>query len=172
LTRARALLIGALAVAVLGIGINAWAGARHHNPRDTESRIAAWQAGLTTIARFPLTGVGVFAYGHTYDAVRPPEGPGPRTPVAFDPHALPIAYAAEGGMLTLVSFIATLAIVLRAVVAAGRSSAGAPRALAFGLTAGLAALLIDGGINTVSIFLPLYLQVVPLALGVARTDAF
>jgi O-antigen ligase len=171
LTRARGLLLGALAVAVLGVGLDIAAGARHHNPRDTEARTVAWQAGLTTIARFPLTGVGLFAYGRTYDAVRPPDAPGSRTPVAFDPHSLPIAYAAEGGMLVLVSLIASLAIVLRQVVGTARSSVGTPRGLAFGITAGLVALLVDGGINTVSIFLPLYLQMVPLALGVVRTDA-
>jgi O-antigen ligase len=171
LTRARLLLIGALAVAVAGIGLNALAGARHHNPRDTEARIVAWQAGLTTFARFPLLGVGPIAFGRTYAALRPPEAPGPRTPVAFDPHSLPIAFAAEGGILALVTLTASFAIVFRRIVGAARSSSQLSRALAFGLAAGLVALVVDCGINTIILFFPLGLQVVPLALAASRTDA-
>lgn len=171
LTRARLLLAGALAVAVAGVGLNAFFGAQHHNPRDTEARAVAWQAGLTTFARFPLLGVGTIAFGHTYDALRPPDAPGPHTPVAFDPHSLPIAFAADGGILGLVFFGATLVIILPCVVRAARSASLAPRALAFGLVSGFVALLVDCGINTVVVFFPLYFQVVPLALGVSRTDA-
>ena len=131
----------------------------------------AWQAGLTTFARFPLLGVGTIAFGHTYDALRPPDAPGPHTPVAFDPHSLPIAFAADGGILGLVFFGATLVIILPCVVRAARSASLVPRALAFGLVSGFVALLVDCGINTVVVFFPLYFQVVPIALGVSRTDA-
>jgi hypothetical protein len=52
------------------------------------------------------------------------------------------------------------------------SGAGAlPRSLAFGLAAALVALFIDVTINTLNLFFPLGLQVVPLALAVVRTDA-
>jgi hypothetical protein len=170
-TRARALLAAALVLALAGIGLNAVAGARHHNPRDTEARAVAWRTGLTTFARFPLLGVGPLAFPRAYDALRPPEAPGTRTAVAFDPHSLPIAFAAEGGIVAIVTLTASFTIVLRKVLREARAAAALPRALAFGLAAALVALLVDGGINTLSLFFPLGLQVVPLALAVIRTDA-
>ena len=169
--RARWLFVGALAVAVAGVALDASAGAQHHNPRDTEARAVAWQTGLTTFERFPLLGVGPLAFPKTYDVLRPPGAPGPQTPVAFDPHSLPIAFAADGGIVALVTLTASFTIVLRRVLRAARGAAALPRALAFGLGAALIALLIDGGINTISLFFPLGLQVVPLALAAARNDA-
>jgi O-antigen ligase len=170
-TRTRALLVAALAVAIAGIGIDVLAGAQHHNPRDTEARAVAWRAGLTTFARFPLLGVGPLAFGRTYDEMRPPEAPGPHTPVAFDPHSLPIATAAEGGILTLIMLAFSPLTVELQVLRAARAAAGVPRALAFGIAAGFVALLIDCGINTIALFFPLFLTVVPLGIAVSRTDA-
>jgi len=46
-----------------------------------------------------------------------------------------------------------------------------PRELAFGLAAGMVALIAGDAINTVILTFPLILQVVPLALAVVRTDA-
>ncbi|MEA2718613.1 MAG: O-Antigen ligase [Candidatus Eremiobacteraeota bacterium] len=169
--RARALLAAAVVAAVAGFALDAVAGAAHHNPRDTEARTVAWHTGLTTFARFPLLGVGPFAFPRTYDAMRPPEAPGGRTAVAFDPHSLPIAFAAEGGIVAVVTLTASFTIVLRMVLREARRSAALPRALGFGLAAALVALLVDGGINTLSLFFPLGLQVVPLALAAVRTDA-
>jgi O-antigen ligase len=169
--RARILLVAAAVVALAGIGLDAAAGARHHNPRDTEAREVAWRTGLTTFARFPLLGVGPLAFPKTYDALRPPEAPGSRTAVAFDPHSLPIAFAAEGGIVAIVTLTMSFALVLRRVLRDARGAAGAARGLALGLAAALVALLIDGGINTIVLFFPLGLQVVPLAVAVVRTDA-
>lgn len=169
--RARILLVAAAVIALAGIGLDAAAGARHHNPRDTEAREVAWRTGLTTFARFPLLGVGPLAFPKTYDALRPPEAPGSRTAVAFDPHSLPIAFAADGGIVAIVTLTISFAIVLRRVLREARGAARAARALALGLAAALVALLIDGGINTIVLFFPLGLQVVPLALAVVRTDA-
>jgi hypothetical protein len=170
-SRARLLLAAALVAGLAGIGLDALAGAQHHNPRDTESRVVAWRTGLTTFERFPLLGVGPLAFPKTYDALRPPEGPGPQTPVAFDPHSLPIAFAADGGILAVgtltFSFITILGRIFRQARAANR----VPRALALGLAAGTIALMIDCGINTISIFFALGLQVAPLALAVVRNDA-
>ena len=169
--RARILLVAAVVVALAGIGLDALAGAAHHNPRDTEARTVAWRAGLTTFERFPLLGVGPFAFPRTYDELRPPEGPGTKTAVAFDPHSLPIAFAADGGIVAIVTLTASFAIVLRRVLRDARAASALPRALGFGLAAALVALLADGAINTLSLFFPLGLQVVPLALAVVRTDA-
>jgi hypothetical protein len=91
--------------------------------------------------------------------------------VAFDPHSLPIAFAADGGIVAIVILTASFTIVLRKVLRDARAAAPLPRAFAFGLAAALVALLVDGALNTVSLFFPLGLQVVPLALAVVRTDA-
>ncbi|HYW53887.1 MAG TPA: O-antigen ligase family protein [Dongiaceae bacterium] len=171
LARARVLLVAAAVVALAGLGVDALAGARHHNPRDTEARAVAWRTGLTTFERFPLLGVGPLAFPKTYDVLRPPDAPGARTAVAFDPHSLPIAFAADGGIVAIVTLIASFTIVLRRVLRDARRSAALTRALGFSLAAALLALLVDVGINTVSIFFALGLQVVPLALAAARTDA-
>jgi hypothetical protein len=170
-TRSRALLAAALVVALAGLGLDTLAGAGHHNPRDTEARAVAWQTGLTTFERFPLLGVGPLAFPKTYDVFRPPGAPGVHTAVAFDPHSLPIAFAADGGIVALVTLTASFWIVLRTVLRNAGAAAARPRALALGLGAALIALLVDGGINTIVLFFPLGLQVVPLALAVARTDA-
>jgi O-antigen ligase len=171
LIRRRRLLVGALAVALLGLALNTVAGALHHNPRDTEVRLSAWRAGLTTFEHFPLLGVGPLAYGRTYPALRPPNAPGPRSPVAFDPHSLPLAYAAEGGLVSLVALVGAVGIVLWQLVRAAQGAAPTARMLAFGVAAGFIALLVDSGLNTVSVFFALFLQVVPLGLAVVRTDA-
>ena len=169
--RTRMLLVAALVVALAGIGLDLLAGTRHHNPRDTEARAVAWRTGLTTFERFPLLGVGPFAFPKTYDEMRPPEAPGTRTAVAFDPHSLPIAFAADGGIVAIVTLAVSFFLVFREVLrAAGRAPAPA-RMLGLSIAAGLAALMFDGTINTLSLFFPLGLQVVPLALAVVRTDA-
>jgi hypothetical protein len=171
LARARVLLAAALVVALAGVALDAVAGAAHHNPRDAWARAVAWRTGLTTFERFPLLGVGPFAFPRTYDAMRPPDAPGNRTAVAFDPHSLPIAFAAEGGSVALVTLIASFTIVLRKVLRDARGASGGARVLGLGLAAALIALLIDVSINTLNLFFPLGLQVVPLALAVVRTNA-
>lgn len=169
--RRRRLLAVALAIALIGLGLNALAGGLHHNPRDTEARLAAWRAGLTTFERFPLLGVGPLAYGRTYAALRPPAAPGPQTPVAFDPHSMPLAFAADAGLVAVASLTAWYVIVLRRIIRAAGAAAGTPRLVGFGLAAALVALLVDGALNTVSLSFALVLQVAPLALAVLRTDA-
>jgi len=169
--RARPLLAAAVVVALAGVALNAAAGASHHNPRDTEARAVAWRTGWTTFQRFPLLGVGPLAFPRTYDAMRPPEAPGTRTAVAFDPHSLPIAFAADGGIVAVVTLTACFTIILRTVLREARGAAALQRALGFGLAAGMVALLFDCSINTLNLIFPLCLQVVPLALAVVRTDA-
>ena len=137
------LLAAAVAVALAGVALNAVAGASHHNPRDTEARTVAWRTGLTTFLRFPLLGVGPLAFPKTYAEMRPPEAPGTRTAVAFDPHSLPIAFAADGGIVAIVTLTASFTIVLRTVLREARRAPALPRALGLGLAAALVALLLD-----------------------------
>jgi len=169
--RARALFAAALVVAVAGIALDLTAGASHHNPRDAEARTVAWRTGLTTFLRFPLLGVGPLAFPKTYGELRPPDAPGERTAVAFDPHSLPIAFAADGGIVAIVTLIAAYTVMLRRVLRAASAAPPVARSLGFALAAALVALLVDCGINTLRLFFPLGLQVVPLALAVVRTDA-
>jgi len=171
LARQRRLLVAALLIGLAGLTLDATLGSLHHNPRDTAVRLSAWHAGWTTFTRFPLLGVGPLAYGKTYAVLRPPDAPGPQTPVAFDPHSLPLAYAAEGGLVALVMLVVGPALLVRRVVRAAAVAPALPRAFGFGLVAGFVAFLVHCGLNTISIFFPLYLQVVPLALAVVRTDA-
>jgi O-antigen ligase len=169
--RRRVLLVAALAVALGGLAVNAVAGNLHHNPRDTAVRLSAWQAGLTTFERFPLLGVGPLAYGRTYAALRPPDAPGPTAPVAFDPHSLLLACAAEEGVVGLVMLVVAWGILLRRIARDAAPARQPVRMLGFGLAAALVALLADSALNTVSLVFPLFLQVAPLALAVVRTDA-
>jgi O-Antigen ligase len=169
--RARILLVAAVVLALAGIGLDALAGAQHHNPRDTEARAVAWRAGLTTFERFPLLGVGPFAFPRTYDELRPPDAPGTTTAVAFDPHSLPIAFAADGGIVAIVTLTVSFGILLRQLMRGARGAAALPRALGFSLAAALIALLADSAINTLSLMFPLCLMVTTLGVAVIRTDA-
>jgi O-antigen ligase len=169
--RARILLVAAVLVALAGIGLDALAGARHHNPRDTEARAVAWRAGLTTFERFPLLGVGPFAFPRTYDELRPPDAPGTQTAVAFDPHSLPIAFAADGGIVAIVTLTVSFGILVLRLLRGAQGAAALPRALGFSLAAAMLALFTDSAINTLSLMFPLCLQVAMLGLAVVRTDA-
>ena len=170
-SRTRVLLAAAVVVALAGLGVNAVAGARHHNPRDTEARAVAWRTGLTTFERFPLLGVGPLAFPKTYDVLRPPDAPGTRTAVAFDPHSLPIAFAADGGIVAIVTLIASFTILVRRVLRDARGAVPLQRALGFGLAAAILALMLDCTINTISIVFALILQTAGLFMAAARTGA-
>ncbi len=170
-TRSRTILAGALVVAVAGLALNAFAGAGHHNPRDTEARVVAWRTGLTTFERFPLLGVGPLAFSRTYDELRPPEAPGPRTPVAFDPHSVPLAFAADGGLVAVVTVLTTWAFLVSTIVRGARVPSQRTRMLALGLGSAFVAFIFDCSINTISLVFPVTLQVAPMALGVLRSDA-
>jgi len=164
--RARTLLIACILVTAAGFAVNVLAGAAHHSPRDDSARIVAWRAGLTTVAQFPLLGVGPLAYGRVYPEMRPPDAPGPKTAVAFDPHSLPLSYAAGGGLVSLVVLSAITIFLQRRV----QQAAGRTRIAALGIAAGLIALYIDCAVNTISIFIPLGLQATALAYAIARND--
>ncbi len=170
-SRARVLLAAAVVVALAGLGLDAVAGARHHNPRDTEARAVAWRTGLTTFERFPLLGVGPLAFPKTYDVFRPPDAPGTRTAVAFDPHSLPIAFAADGGIVAIVTLITSFTILVRRLLRDARGAPAMQAALGFGLAAAVLALMLDCTINTISIVFALILQPAGLFMAAARTGA-
>lgn len=168
--RARRFLVVALVVALAGIVLNSTVGARHHNPRDTEARDVAWRAGWTTFERFPLLGVGPLAYGKTYEALRPPDAPGSQAAIAFDPHSLPLSFAASGGLVAVLTLTACVIVLQVRAYRAGRGARPISRAVAFGLASGLVALYVDCSINTISLFFPLGLQGLALAIAAGQGE--
>jgi O-antigen ligase len=152
-----------LGAAALNVGF----AATHHEPQDTESRDVAWRAGLATWLHFPLTGVGPLAFERLYPVMRAPDAPGANTPIAFDPHDLPLAILAETGILGLVAFLATLGAFFRLLP---RLVARAPverRTLAVALFAGLVAVAVHMLLNSASIAFGLIIQFTALALAAA-----
>jgi hypothetical protein len=170
-TRSRSLLGATIGIALAGFALNAALGARHHNPVDLEMRGAAWSVGIATFERFPLTGVGALAFGRTYDAMRTPDAPGSQHPIAFDPHSIPISVAASGGIVSLVTLLASTIFLQRRVYFAAARAPGASRFVAIGLASGLIGLYVDCLPNTIVIFFPLMYQTTALALALSRNAA-
>jgi O-antigen ligase len=178
--------VGALFFAVLAGGRRIWAGLAvvvvaaallvagpgqgHHNPRDDTSRIVAWTTGLRTWLAFPLTGVGPFAFRRTYDVLRPPEAPGGETPVAFDPHSLPLAYLDESGLVGFVALMWCWSVYIREIPRVLRAADPRRRALVYALAGGLVALNVHVLVNTISIYFALATQGAALALALAQLD--
>jgi O-antigen ligase len=178
--------VGALFFAVLAGGRRIWAGLAvvvvaaallvagpgqgHHNPRDDTSRIVAWTTGLRTWLAFPLTGVGPFAFRRTYDVLRPPEAPGGETPVAFDPHSLPLAYLDESGLVGFVALMWCWSVYIREIPRVLRAADPRRRALVYALAGGLVALNVHVLVNTISIYFALATQGAALALALAQRD--
>jgi hypothetical protein len=168
-TGSQRLLRASLVLAALGIAISLTTGALYHNPRDTVARTLAWRAGWTTFERFPLFGVGPLAYYRTYDSFRPPNAPGPGTPIANDPHSLPLAFAASGGLLSVLTLIASALILQRRAYAGAAGAGTLARGVILGLASGMVALYVDSLLNTVSIIFPLSYQSIALAIAIGRT---
>jgi hypothetical protein len=162
--RGAAWAVGALAaVLALNIGL----AATHHEPLDTSARDVAWRAGLTTWLHFPLTGVGPLAFVRLYSVMRAPDAPGPDTPVAFDPHDLPLSILAETGIVGLAAFAATLIAFFRLLPRLAAGATEERRTLAFSLFAGLVAVAVHMLLNSASIAFGLITQFTALALAAA-----
>lgn len=145
-------------------------GRAYHNPRDDTSRIVAWTAGVRTWLAFPLSGVGPFAFRRTYDIVRPPEAPGGETPVAFDPHSLPLAYLSESGLIGFIALLWCWSVYLREIPRVLRSADLRRRALVYAFAGGLVALQVHVLVNTISIYFAVATQGAALALALAQRD--
>lgn len=163
--RPRRGLIATLVIFVLAAGVNVALSARHHDPQDTGIRGVAWRAGLTTFAHFPLTGVGPLAFERLYPVMRAPDAPGPETPVAYDPHSLPLSIAAETGAFGLAGFVLIWWCFARAFRRAFVAVTGERRVLGAAILAGIIALLVHSLINSVSVAFPLITQFTALALA-------
>jgi hypothetical protein len=166
--RRAVLLTGAGAVAA---ALVVWlSGTAYHSPRDDVARGVAWTTGLRTFVAFPLSGVGPLAFHRTYDVLRPPDAPGPRTPVAYDPHSLPLAFVDGSGLVGLCALVFGYTVYVRAIARALRTATARRRAAALAVGAGVLALNIDVLINTISLYFALSAMALALAIVLARTD--
>ena len=170
LARGRRVWIGLAVVVVAALLLVFGPGRAFHNPRDDTSRIVAWTAGARTWLAFPLSGVGPFAFRRTYDIVRPPEAPGGETPVAFDPHSLPLAYLSESGLIGFIALLWCWSVYLREIPRVLRSADGRRRALVYAFAGGLVALQVHVLVNTISIYFAIATQGAALALALAQRD--
>lgn len=163
--RGLALIAGAL---VLAVALNVGLWTRHHDPQDTGVRWVAWRAGLTTFLHFPLTGAGPLAFERLYPVMRAPDAPGADTPIAFDPHDMPLSILAESGALGLAAAIwafVAFGLALRTMLSHATFER---RALATALTAGMVAVLVHSLLNSVSISFAIVVQFSALALAAAQ----
>jgi O-antigen ligase len=158
-----------LAVAVAGLAAG-FVLDRRHNPAETDSRLAAWSAGVRTVALFPLTGVGIGAYYRLYPAVRGRDAPGLGDPIAYDPHNFYLSVASETGLLglgTMGYMIACLVVTLRATLA---GAAPAQRRLSLAMGAGLAALACHLIFNGFALSIAIWAVLSALAFGIPRSE--
>jgi len=160
----------AVAATVAAAGIVWASGSAYHSPRDDVARGVAWTTGLRTFATFPLSGVGPLAFHRTYDVLRPPDAPGPRTPVAYDPHSLPLAFVDGSGLIGLVALIFGYTVYVRAIARTLRGAPARRRAVALAAAAGVLALNVDVLINTISLYFALSAMTLALVVVLARTD--
>ncbi len=159
------LVLGAFALA---LSFNVIFAARHHDPQDTGSREVAWRAGITTWLHFPLTGVGPLAFERLYPVLRAPDAPGAETPVAFDPHDLPLSILAETGLFGFSAFAVTLGAFFRGVPRLLVNASAERRILAYALFAGMVAVAVHMLLNSASIAFGLFTEFTALTLAAAR----
>ena len=167
--RGRAALAALALVAILGLAL-AYGIDRRHNPAENQSRLAAWHAGIRTVALFPLTGVGMGSYYRVYPVVREPDAPGPDDPIAFDPHDFYLAVAGETGLLGLAGFIWTIVVFAkhaRLVLVRGDPT---ERHFAIAISAGLFAIGADLLFNAFALAIVLWAFMAAMLFGAARTS--
>ena len=156
--------VAALAVAALlaaSLVFNA-----HHDPSENYTRLAIWQAALSMVNRFPLTGVGPFGFSHVYAVVRLPDG----EPVAFHAHSVYLTFLAETGLVGFSAFVWTCWRFARELVDRLKTATPDGALLAWAATAGLVGTLVQGAIDTVTVVIfGLWLATMGLALVAARS---
>lgn len=161
-------ILAVLVVAAIGIAFALGLDSRH-NPAENDTRIAAWQAGLRTVALFPVTGVGVGGYYRIYPFVRPPDAPGPEDPIAFDPHDFYLSVAAETGLVGLAAFACTIVVFVREVRGILSRASEPARRFSLAILAGLLAIACHLIFNGFAICIVLWTVLAALAMGVPRS---
>lgn len=167
-TRARDKRMGAIVAAVLvcaAIAAVLLAFDVAHNPSEDFTRLPIWRAAVSIAVRFPLTGVGPFAFERLYALVRAPDADA----TAYHAHSVYLTFLTETGVL---GTAAACWLWWRFVSELRRRLASAsPRAatLATAITAGLVGTLVQGLIDTVTVVVfGLWLPTMALALASAR----
>ncbi|MGH7662276.1 MAG: O-antigen ligase family protein [Vulcanimicrobiaceae bacterium] len=168
LWRRQAAIVGGLAAVLLALALS-YGADRHHNPAENESRLAAWRAGIRTVALFPLTGAGVGAYYRIYPFVRAPDAPGPEDPIAFDPHDFYLAVAAETGLVGLAAFVWTIVLFLREALGDLKAASPPRRRFVMCVLAGLLAIGIHLLFNAFALAIVLWAVLAALVFGAERS---
>jgi len=170
LLRMRAVVTGLVAVAVLAGVIVALRPVARHDPADSFNRLATLAAGVRVVALFPLTGVGPMAYWRVYPSVRPPNGAPLGTFGALHPHDVYVSLAGETGALGIAAaVVGWLAFLSRLRALLGRASP-AKRRLAYGVCAGLVAILAQGLFDTIGIVQMTFVWIPYTALALAVAE--
>jgi len=168
--RGRRMQVAALvAIVVIGIGLGLGFDSRH-NPGENDTRLAAWSAGVRTVALFPLTGVGIGAFYCVYPFVRSPDAPGASDPIAFDPHNFYLSVAAETGLLGLAAFIWTIVAFVRESRAVLALASEDGRRFGIVTLAGLLAIACHLVFNGFVLAIVLWAVMAALMLGIARSE--
>ncbi len=151
----------AIAVVVAGVALVLAAFNAHHNPSENYTRLSIWQAALSIVERFPLTGIGPFGFSHVYPLVRLPDGDAS----AFHAHSVYLTFLAELGVVGCAAAAWAWWRFAREFAKRIRSATPAGSALAYAALAGLVGTLVQGLIDTVSVVIfCLWLPTMALAL--------
>ncbi len=138
----------------------------HHDPSENYTRLSIWQAALSIVNRFPLTGVGPFGFSRLYAIVRLPDGDA----VAFHAHSVYLTFLAETGVVGFSAFVWVWWRFARELRARLQSATPDAAVLAVAVAAGLAGTLVQGAIDTVTVVIfGLWLPTMGLALAAARS---
>jgi O-antigen ligase len=140
-----------VAVVALLIAYFTFGSDRHHESGDAFSRVPALEAGITTFALFPLTGVGPAAYDRVHPAVRPVTAQNEASYESLHPHNLVLSLLTEEGVLGLgVTAYAAWRFV-RGFRARLAGAFGGRRYAAYALAAGLFGTLGHGMVDLVAV---------------------
>lgn len=155
----------AVAVIAVAVGAVVLVFNFHHNPSENYTRLSIWQSAVQMFLRFPLTGVGAFAFERVYPLVRLPDG----EPTAFHAHSYLLTFAAELGVLGLGAVVFCwwrfVVLLRRSILAATPANA----ALALAVAAGLLGTWVQGLIDTVTVVIfALWMPFMAVALCCAQ----
>ncbi len=157
--------IAALLGLILAMGITFIVFNAHHDPSENFTRPPIWQAALSMIERFPLTGVGPFNFGPVYQLVRAPDADA----AAYHAHSIYLTLLAETGIVGFCAFLFVWKRFASDVYAAYIRATPRARLLGVACIAAFAGTLSQGLIDTVSIVLfGLWLPFMGLTIAMLR----
>jgi O-antigen ligase len=142
---------GVVAVVALVIAFFTFGNDRHHESGDAFSRVPALEAGITTIALFPLTGVGPAGYDRVHPAVRPVTAQSEESYASLHPHNVVLSLLTEEGVLGLGVVVYAAWRFVRGFRARLAGAIGGRRYAAYALAAGLFGTLGHGMVDLVAV---------------------